>query len=925
MSATFARAEIWTDLVQAGGSLVCDVPVTALRRTIGPQGLLIAENVTGTTQVGWVDAVELRVDRVLLLRYSDSTRRQFRITSTSRGLSAGSAHSFEGAGIEQDMGRGEKLLYQIVNTVAVFSFTGAAKAPGTQLTDYVLPNLPSYFDLGTVTPTAEITADYTSDSPLSAALKIVGLSNLVTGATHYLSVRDASDSSIAIDITAYGASATVPDLRPGKNVRRLTQSKTIEELTNRVFVTGADGQSCGSALWEVSAVNAGVSIDIVDITGSLIPILLSNSQFATPYWVDAVGTGHAITSVNAALGRLSMASTTGIVVGDWGRIALNSALDEIPYVDDVARQPPIRIGQLRVEGGSSLTNVVRNAGFKTWAGSPSLPVGFTSAASAAPTQETGVGKWRTFGSSVKFSGGLQVLRYAIDVRVPAGWSVELSAWLKIEAYTDAGQGFVTFGDPGNGSTNFFVDGSQPPFNMLGAWLRGVHRYTAPNAGTYTFRVEGYQFSAAGVWYLDAISIMLVPPGIQAPTEFVYGSGGAALWLRGVQHLLAHPGPNEALEISVADLARTDPLGAGEYEALTAGGLARLVVPELGIDADYQVTQLEINELALHDTIIRIDPQSTTVSGSITGTNGSTPGPVGGTGGTPPGGGGGTGSGNPPPPPPGPGPEPVTPPSGGSPSPYPVTPLPDPATCQLFVDATNVGGVADGAAMTSWPDQSPVATAPSNTGATDRPLHRLADAEDGQPYVEFDGVNDFFRRTGMTEYTGTELTGYLVYRAGIFTGATDGIMSFAKAGGTDHGTTTRFCFLRNTQYRVTLNRNTVAYECNNQVQAQAVAYDGAFTWQVLAWRWKVVMGRGTLTMMSNNRIMTQDLGGTTLTALGFTAFFLGCRHLTGDGTTPDTFTQVHVRHQSYKHSADPILLMRNTLRYLAQKWAVPILG
>jgi len=920
MTATFARAELWTDLQQAGGTFVCDVPLTALRRTIGRQGLLVAQNITGSTQVGWADAAELRVDRVLRLVYSDATTKQFRVTSTLRGLSAGSAYSFEGAGVEQDLGRGEKLLYQIVNTVAVFSFTGAAKTPGTQLTDYVLPNAPSYFDLGTVTPTDEITVDYASDSPLSAALKIVVLSNKVSGVTHYLSVREASASSLAIDVTAYGASATVPDIRPGKNVRRLTQSLNIEELTNRVFVTGADGQSCGSALWEVSAVSTNTSIDIVDITGSLIPILLSNSQFATPYWVDAAGTGHAITAINASLGRLSMSSTSGIVVGDWGRIALNSALDEIPYVDDVGRQPPIRIGQLRVEGGSSLTNVVRNAGFKTWAGSPSLPVGFTSTAGAEPTQETGAGKWRTFGSSVKFTGGLRILRYAIDVRVPAGWSVELSAWLKIETYTDPGQGFVTFGDPGNGSTNFYVDGSQPPFNLLGAWLRGVHRYTAPNAGTYTFRVEGYQFSTTGTWYLDAVSIMLVPPGVQAPTEFVYGSGGAALWLRGVQHLLGHPGPSEALEVSVADLARMDQLGAGEYEALTAGGMARVVAPELSIDRDYQITQLEINELALHDTTIRIDPNQATVSGAATGSSNVTPGPVGGSGGT--GGGSVPGTGSPPPPPPGPGPEPVTPPSGGtSTSPYPTGPLPDPATCVIYVDAYDVGGVADGAAMTNWPNKGTIGGNLSNTGATDRPIHRLQDAEDGLPYVEIDGVNDYFERTGMTSYTGTELTAYLVYRL-INPSTTAGLFTLKKSAFGDFNQSDAFVVIGKEGASLTvLTRNSVSYSFGPSSGSGAASGDVQLQWAMLALRYKMVRGRGALTLIRNNSRFPYDLGSS-LAAFAIVRATLGARN--SGGGAPDNFAQMDVRLWAVKYSADPDLTIARTLRYLAPRWGVPIL-
>lgn len=265
------------------------------------------------------------------------------------------------------------------------------------------------------------------------------------------------------------------------------------------------------------------------------------------------------------------------------------------------------------------------------------------------------------------------------------------------------------------------------------------------------------------------------------------------------------------------------------------------------------------------------------------------------------------------------------PGGGG---HPTGPLPDPTTCQLFMDANDVGGVADGAGMSSWPDQSPVATDPDNTGGTARPLYHAVDSEDGLPYIEIDGVNDFFRRVGMTEYTGGALTGYLVYRAGKWTGATDGIMSFSKAGAQDQASASRFCFLRNTAYRVTLNRNNAAYEGNSPVQAQAVHYDGAFGWAILAWRWKMMTAggatTGVLTIMHNSRIMYQDVTfGGALTALGITAFFLGCRHNIGDGSTPDLFTGLDVRLCAYKHTSDSILLMRDTVRYLAPTWGVPL--
>ncbi len=255
---------------------------------------------------------------------------------------------------------------------------------------------------------------------------------------------------------------------------------------------------------------------------------------------------------------------------------------------------------------------------------------------------------------------------------------------------------------------------------------------------------------------------------------------------------------------------------------------------------------------------------------------------------------------------------------------PVGPLPDPATCEIFVDATDVGGAADGDPITTWPDQSPNGLDLSNAGGTARPTYREADSEDGLPYMEFDGSNDYFRRTGMTEYTGGELTLYIVLRAGVVNGANDGILALSKSGATDNGSSSRFLIARPSYARISVVRNTGQYEPNNSTASGASAYDGSFSWSVFAIRWKVVMGRQILTLMHNNRLANFDLGASPLAALSIVALFLGCRHQTGDGTTPDNFTRVDVRALAVKYSADTLLDMRDASRYLASVWGVPIL-
>jgi hypothetical protein len=259
--------------------------------------------------------------------------------------------------------------------------------------------------------------------------------------------------------------------------------------------------------------------------------------------------------------------------------------------------------------------------------------------------------------------------------------------------------------------------------------------------------------------------------------------------------------------------------------------------------------------------------------------------------------------------------------------HPLGPLPDPAAMEVFYDANDVNGVADGTSVLTWPNQGTAGSAKNltNAGAGAGPLHRAVDSEDGLPFVEGDGVDDYLKATGLTAYTGTELHGYCVSRGGWQGGATTRRdWALTKIGAIDDANTATIALVRTTLYRQNLKRNTVNFEVNSSTSSSSSFYDGAYTWSVFAWRWKVVMGRGVLTLFHNNRIASFDLGATTLTAFDIRAIFLFAGSSIGDGVTADLFSRVDMRHFSYDHSAPTIKAMRDTIRRLAVDWAVPLM-
>jgi hypothetical protein len=76
------------------------------------------------------------------------------------------------------------------------------------------------------------------------------------------------------------------------------------------------------------------------------------------------------------------------------------------------------------------------------------------------------------------------------------------------------------------------------------------------------------------------------------------------------------------------------------------------------------------------------------------------------------------------------------------------------------------------------------------------------------------------------------------------------------------------------------------------------------------------------MFHNNRWIGFDQGGTSLTAFDFTSSVLGAGF--SSSPTKTGFPRIDVRHWSYRLAADSSAQVRDSIRYLANKWKVPIL-
>ena len=101
--------------------------------------------------------------------------------------------------------------------------------------------------------------------------------------------------------------------------------------------------------------------------------------------------------------------------------------------------------------------------------------------------------------------------------------------------------------------------------------------------------------------------------------------------------------------------------------------------------------------------------------------------------------------------------------------------PDIAGLQLWLDASQITGLNDGDAVSTWNDVSGNANNATQGTVSARPLYKT-NIKNGKPALLFDGVDD-----GFTLTTGLNLSAYTVFVVWAQTDAVNGSISFIKSG------------------------------------------------------------------------------------------------------------------------------------------------
>jgi hypothetical protein len=570
---TLANVWLHTDYgCVAGSAPICPVPLKHWELRDWLEGYLVAREFTAVLALDFPRLSEVIEGRVFRLYFRDGAVNDYdevRIVSVSAARKDAIV-TVEAVGPERDLADTTTLIGEEINGQFTTVITDYGKTPTQSLTDRVDAHTPSHWAVGTVTPTAAVDVAYSQDSPLSAALSIAAAAHAVTGVEYQISARRNGTTDYKIDLTVFGGSAAVCDIRSGRNLVAFQRNRARLEQTTRGYVEGGFRR----AGYQISAISANTYIEVQGLYSSRGPAR-ENDQFnhlANRYWIeDATGTAHEITDttwIDYYTTRFAMASTVGMTVGDRGWLAWDSAGADLRYVDAPAAQLlyGIKIG-VAPGGQAPYTNTLKNTDYRDWTGAQAVswskPVGVT----RDPAKETGVGLWRTGGVSAKFTAdgaSDQGAEQSVVLHVPAAdWRIV--QWIQVMiprgVAFGGGAAYVETYHASIGSGNVIVDLRTVPTANRGEWI--VYTYDEPfaaaGAQTRGMRVYISNTSTGGTAYVDAAGAFVLPPGEAIPSAFVRGSTGAANIAAVNNHFDTNASPLATYQLTAADLYLIDPV------------------------------------------------------------------------------------------------------------------------------------------------------------------------------------------------------------------------------------------------------------------------------------------------------------------------------------------------------------------------------
>lgn len=557
---------VLTDWTCNAGTVKAVVPVVRWELTGRIENYVVWNTLTCTVPSSWESSAELVVGRVLKVWFNDNGTADFeeyRITEMVDDVVGGVA-TLTATGWLTDLVEKNTLATQTATLSQSFVFTDSGATPTSHLTTRVDALLPTYWSIGTVTPSSAINVSYSNATPLAAAIAIATAAAVNDGVTYEISARRNGITGLVLDLTVYGIGTL--DLRAGKNLSSMRRTTKRAEQTTRASFSASN--ALRRPTYRVSAVVAATYVELVQVNGSGAGPVQETNQFLNAYLVEwKNNTTHLITATTRqsyGTSRLNMAVTATILVDDIVFLASDASMTDFSFVDSPSLQTThgIRLGV--PAGVSGETNVFRNGdcAVYTAGGFPT----FWYSGTATPITTPGL--FLTGGRSMRLpndSGfSLTVLRdgsagAGLRFVHTSGYQVTYSCTVRVDNTTNNFQ--VNFRDPLTAAwTGTILLTNQPAdtWVTLSATFRTSAAIPAGLVGQLGIQfMTNVTVDATRLLYIDSVQCLVN----STETAFRLDSGSASNVATANRLFVTNGTPTVSYEASLVDLSLTSP---GEY-------------------------------------------------------------------------------------------------------------------------------------------------------------------------------------------------------------------------------------------------------------------------------------------------------------------------------------------------------------------------
>lgn len=596
--ATLQRLEVWTDLQCAGGTRTAILPLDQVTRLVTTERVTREDDGTLELSKDAAAYAHLSVGGVIRLLYTDAAFEEWRIAELSDTSQASRLVQVVLQSVLFELNVRDNPLTSTASNITTLDVSYSNQTP-TQLVTAIMAFAPSWFDVGTVTPTTLVDVSVSSAYPLRALRAVVDALR-ARGVDCELDFRRNGTTGYYLDlVTTIGSSAATVDVRTAKNLLATTRAKRLAEQATTVIMQGGAGvrrsgtpATIALGFWKVASVS-GSDVELRGAEGCPDPILYDD-QFNNHYLQKTDGTYTQITDTVASTQKVTVASAASISANQWLRIVSNSSGDDMVKLSKPTATAPLN--QSRIIPISSLTdrtNWCVNPVFTRWtAGAPDDWTETDTAGFATISEESSVVLYgsRSCKVVVNVTGipGANVYMASRQMSLPPSASTRdltASAWLYVDKSLSTGSGHGTFyvecaGASASIAYSSIATQTWTRINCTASSVTGASR-------SITVRYQSGSTAHGLTYYIGAAMLEEVST---AQTTFIVGSQPAFLHAAGNRALGIYSDPPTAYTVSFADLEAWD-AAAFPYDNVALGATANVRDTDLSITTSERIVEI----------------------------------------------------------------------------------------------------------------------------------------------------------------------------------------------------------------------------------------------------------------------------------------------------------------------------------------------